>query len=522
MLRMSLTVSSGSSSIVSSTFHTTLIHQLFDVLLILVALMVVWSFLRRAKSSRVIGDGASTRVSGMSHTGDVNPEPIGRRILRIGFGGLWLFDALLQTQASMPLGLAPDVLKPAASSSPIWVQHAVNVAVTIWSNHPVTAASAVVWLELGLGLFLLFAPRGRWSRSAGAISGVWGFAIWVFGEAFGGVFGHGLTWVLGAPGAALFYVVAGALVALPERAWTRPRLGRGIVTFMSSFFIAMAVLQAWPGRGFWQGHIRGGRVTGTLTGTIEHLSRTRQPGILSSWVGSFASFDASHGWGVNLLIVVALAGIGTGLLSRNPRIVRWTVAGAIVMCLADWVLIEDLGFLGGVGTNPNSMIPIAFVLGAGYLALVRVPVETGTGSLAQSAHSASSGGWWAFLYPQNVFRAMAALGATAIIAFGALPMALASFNPNADPILAEAFDGPPSITNAPAVPFDLVDQHNQPVSLTSLRGKTVAITFLDPVCTSDCPLIAREFRQTDTMLGAAGASRRFHCHRGEPHLPIDG
>ena len=61
MLRMSLTVSSGSSSIVSSTFHTTLIHQLFDVLLILVALMVVWSFLRRAKSSRVIGDGASTR-----------------------------------------------------------------------------------------------------------------------------------------------------------------------------------------------------------------------------------------------------------------------------------------------------------------------------------------------------------------------------------------------------------------------------------------------------------------------------
>ena len=366
-----------------------------------------------------------------------------------------------------------------------------------------TAASAVVWLELGLGLFLLFAPHGRWSRSAGAISGVWGFAIWVFGEAFGGVFGHGLTWVLGAPGAALFYVVAGALVALPERAWTRPRLGRGIVTFMSSFFIAMAVLQAWPGRGFWQGHIRGGRVTGTLTGTIEHLSRTRQPGILSSWVGSFASFDASHGWGVNLLIVVALAGIGTGLLSRNPRIVRWTVAGAIVMCLADWVLIEDLGFLGGVGTNPNSMIPIAFVLGAGYLALVRVPVETGTGSLAQSAHSASSGGWWAFLYPQNVFRAMAALGATAIIAFGALPMALASFNPNADPILAEAFDGPPSITNAPAVPFDLVDQHNQPVSLTSLRGKTLAITFLDPVCTSDCPLIAREFRQTDTMLGAA-------------------
>jgi len=44
------------------------------------------------------------------------------------------------------------------------------------------------------------------------------------------------------------------------------------------------------------------------------------------------------------------------------------------------------------------------------------------------------------------------------------------------------------------------------VSLASLRGKTVLLTFLDPVCTSDCPLIAQEFRQADAMLGA----RRTH------------
>ena len=31
----------------------------------------------------------------------------------------------------------------------------------------------------------------------------------------------------------------------------------------------------------------------------------------------------------------------------------------------------------------------------------------------------------------------------------------------------------------------------------------MALTFLDPVCTSDCPLIAQEFRQTDLQLGAA-------------------
>jgi cytochrome oxidase Cu insertion factor (SCO1/SenC/PrrC family) len=72
----------------------------------------------------------------------------------------------------------------------------------------------------------------------------------------------------------------------------------------------------------------------------------------------------------------------------------------------------------------------------------------------------------------------------------------------ADPIVSEAVDGTPDVTNGPAVAFSLVDQFNRPVSLASLRGKTVALTFLDPVCTSDCPIIAQELRQTDTMLGA--------------------
>jgi cytochrome oxidase Cu insertion factor (SCO1/SenC/PrrC family) len=31
----------------------------------------------------------------------------------------------------------------------------------------------------------------------------------------------------------------------------------------------------------------------------------------------------------------------------------------------------------------------------------------------------------------------------------------------------------------------------------------VLLTFLDPVCTSDCPLIAQEFRQANQLLGAS-------------------
>jgi hypothetical protein len=36
------------------------------------------------------------------------------------------------------------------------------------------------------------------------------------------------------------------------------------------------------------------------------------------------------------------------------------------------VLLEDFGFLGGVGTNPSSMIPMALVFVAGCLALTPV------------------------------------------------------------------------------------------------------------------------------------------------------
>jgi cytochrome oxidase Cu insertion factor (SCO1/SenC/PrrC family) len=41
------------------------------------------------------------------------------------------------------------------------------------------------------------------------------------------------------------------------------------------------------------------------------------------------------------------------------------------------------------------------------------------------------------------------------------------------------------------------------VSLASLHGKVVLLTFLDPVCTSDCPLIAQEFRAAGQLLGAS-------------------
>jgi protein SCO1/2 len=47
-----------------------------------------------------------------------------------------------------------------------------------------------------------------------------------------------------------------------------------------------------------------------------------------------------------------------------------------------------------------------------------------------------------------------------------------------------------------AAPFALRDQYGRPVTLASLRGRTVALTFLDSLCKEACPIEGR-------MLGAA-------------------
>jgi hypothetical protein len=228
-----------------SAFESALLRQALVVLVILALLAVAWNVLRSMQLRRAIAAGGQVQPA----AGSASSEPTGRRFLRIAFGCLWLFDGILQAQVSMPLGMTSGVIQPAGASSPSWVQHLQNVGVTIWNNHPVSAAAAAVWIQVGIGVWLLVAPRGNWSRLGGAASVAWGLLVWVFGEAFGSIFGPGLSWLFGAPGGVVFYVVAGVLIALPERNWASGRLGRGILATTGVFFVGMALLQAWPGRG---------------------------------------------------------------------------------------------------------------------------------------------------------------------------------------------------------------------------------------------------------------------------------
>jgi cytochrome oxidase Cu insertion factor (SCO1/SenC/PrrC family) len=486
---MGRSLQTGNSLIVSS-FHSALFHQFLIVILVVVLCGVAFNVVRTVQYRRLRDNGGTAFPTPPANS---LPEPTARRLLRIGFGSLWVLDGLLQMQSSMPLGLPSGVIQPSAASSPAWVQHLVNSGATIWSNHPVQAATATVWIQLGLGVWLMVAPRGRWSRLGGAATVAWGLLVWVFGESFGGIFGPGLTWLFGAPGAVLFYCAAGVLIALPERAFSTARLGRIVISLSGVFLIGMAVLQAWPGRGYWQG--RGG----TLTGMVRIMAQTSQPSFLSSWLSSFASFVSAHGWAVNLFAVVSLATVGGLFLSGRRRLVLGGLIGLSVLCLADWVLVEDLGLLGGLGTDPNSMLPMALLFVGGYVAMVRLPAPV-EDRAESDAVTSRAGPWWEGVTVSYLSRSLAAVAAVAVVLIGTAPMAMAAVNPNADPILSEALDGTPNNLDSPAPPFTLTDQQGRAVSLASLRGHVVALTFLDPVCTSDCPLIAQEFRSTDQQL----------------------
>src|SRR5262249_2795706 len=147
--------------------------------------------------------------------------------------------------------------------------------------------------------------------------------------------------------------------------------------------------------------------------------------------------------------------------------------------------------------------PAALLTVGGFVALQRAPA-----SIAMTAEQTAGQPLQqrvAALLGTTSLRAVLAVWAAAVVVFGAAPMALAQANSTADPIIAESIDGDAAPLNFAAPGFTLTDQHGNQVSLASLRGKVVLLTFLDPVCTTDCPLIAQEFRAADAMLGTSAA-----------------
>src|ERR1700732_50624 len=94
---------SPASSILVSAFRAALLHQSLIVVLIFLLVLIAW--------------GSSRAAPGAQPAVPVWREPSARKVLRIGFGLLWLLDGLLQAQPQMAGGVAPG-FPPTPGGSP--------------------------------------------------------------------------------------------------------------------------------------------------------------------------------------------------------------------------------------------------------------------------------------------------------------------------------------------------------------------------------------------------------------------
>ena len=285
------------NSVLVDAFRSALMHQGLVALLILASLAVIWvTFREWLPKLRAAGRGGEPgrrdRAFGPQAAADRVRAAVGVRRDLAGSARDGRRAALQGHRARR---------RRRARLGP----HLVNWAGSSWSYHPVAAGAAAVWIQIGIGIWMLASARGPWSRAAGLAGAGWAVVIWVFGEAFGGLF-DGQSLLFGFPGAAAYYFAAGVLIALPDKSWASAKLGRclrgfkgvaplgqTLLTGLGVLFAAMAVLQAWPGRGFWQG--QGPHGPGALTDMITSMAGTPQPAFLGHLVSDFG-FVHGHSW----------------------------------------------------------------------------------------------------------------------------------------------------------------------------------------------------------------------------------
>jgi cytochrome oxidase Cu insertion factor (SCO1/SenC/PrrC family) len=443
---------------VVALFYRGLTHQLYWIagIAVLVALVIAW----RSKGR------------------ELTAEPPARTVLRWGFAALWIADGALAHQGTIPLNLPSSVLSWSATGTPHWLHVMVNSAVGLLDRFPISVTSASMWIDFGLAVGLL-ASRGQFSRFVGGLSMLWALVLWVTGESLGGLFSPTPSLLFGWPGAALLYAVAGAWLLLPV-GFFKERFSPLVLRTLSVLFGLAVVIQLWPTHDFWHGGN-----TNPFRDTSYLLSSDAQPSGLSRVVLDVGKAAASLGGGFNVIVLLWLVACAIGLWRASSGQSQWgiwtTVGGALLV----WVAIQDTGIFGGVATDVNSMLPLA------VLALAGLPLWHRIDSLAVPLPKESR---WSL-------SALVGGIAVAMLAVGFIPLINDATSAGAETTFFLATNNGVTFERGSLAPsFHLTDQWNKPFSFPTHNGKFTVLTFLDPRCWTDCPLLSHQLEDLDAML----------------------
>lgn len=275
----------------------------------------------------------------------------GRDWLRLGLGCLWILDGLLQAQPAMSTEFVPYVLVPLIDGQPHWLANLLTQSALLWGRLPIDYDVAVVWLQISLGVVTMFG-RGKWLKVALITSLVWGGCVWVLGEGMGGLFTGKANWFTGAPGSALLYVAAAGLLLSSERSWRDGVIHKVVYRGLTLLWIGEAILQALPTPGNWDGS--------NLYIWITNMADMAQPQFLSHMLLAFAHLLTPHfaWWNIGFIAIMILL---AWMSWRYPGTLSTRTISLVWLSLT-WVIGQDFGVLGGLGTDPNTAPTIALLL----------------------------------------------------------------------------------------------------------------------------------------------------------------
>jgi cytochrome oxidase Cu insertion factor (SCO1/SenC/PrrC family) len=450
--------------IVSLFRHALLVTGLMRLTLIAVVLMLVMVLTRWILRFNLSPEGLN--------------ESRARTYLRWGFGAIWLVDGILQFQVSMPLGLANSVVAPLTTNTPSWLHWLMEHGIYLWNSHPINLAVGVAWLQVGIGLALLVS-NGLTGRIAGLVSALWATLVWLIGNGAGGIFVTGASFLFGWPGATFFYAMAGVWLMLKPETFRR---WFSLVTLrvVAVILVLGAVLQLLPATEFWHGGN-----SNAMTAMTSFMTRIAQPHWLASLSRGVGTVAGSMGGGFNIVVILWLAVCAGGLWFASAKKLRWPVWTLVAGCLFFWLSAQDTSLFGGLSTDFNSLLPLAVLAWCASPSLRdaaprerRLPREL----------TASTG-------------AVVATFATAMIVYSTALMTTATFA-SAETTLYQAQNGGASSASSVAPGFTLTDQFNEPYSLGEHPGRVTLLTFLDPRCYTDCPLLAQQLKSLRSELPA--------------------
>jgi cytochrome oxidase Cu insertion factor (SCO1/SenC/PrrC family) len=415
-----------------------------------------------------------------------------RRAYQTVLGLVWLLDGGLQFQGFMYTNGFVQSLKGTAAGQPHWAVNSIDWAANIANSNLTVFNTMFALIQVAIGLGLLYRKA---VKPALALSIVWAFGVWWFGEGFGMIFAGTANPLNGAPGAVLLYALIAVLV------WPSARPA-GLV----SVRVARAAWGAlWLGMSYlWllPANSSGGATFNAIM--MAPAGMSVRDGQL--WLTRLDTRAELAALGHGALIALVLAGVSAAIavaVWANWRPVPF-LAAAIVLNLGYWVLGQNFGgiFFTNTATDPNAG-PL-FVL----LALVMYSLTTGGSPPDAKARSAPRPGRLVAVLASGVAVAVAGSAIWVSAAWGDQS---SSSNPDQQQPVAygSPFDGVALSPPVAAPPVSLHNAQGDQITLSQYqgRGDTVLLTFLSDDCAGACVQVASQLHESLRALPAATRRR---------------